>query len=47
MRRFASERPRHRFGKVPYQAEDFGLDADRIRGRFAAYARRFDLGWSA
>jgi hypothetical protein len=44
MRSHAARRPRHQFGKVAYRPEDFGLDAARIRERFAAYRRRFALG---
>ncbi len=47
MRRHVERRPRHQYGKVAYTPEDFGLDAGRIRERFARYTRRFELGRSA
>jgi hypothetical protein len=36
-------RPRGQHGRHDYEAEDFGLDPDQIRGRFATYIERFDV----
>lgn len=41
MRAWMAERPRHRFGKHEYAAEDFGMTDAWIAGRFKAYIERF------
>jgi hypothetical protein len=38
------EHAQDRHGIHRYTPEDFGLDADRIRARFAFYSRRFEVG---
>jgi hypothetical protein len=44
MARHARENPQGRHGEHRYRLEEWGLDAQRVRERFAAYAARFGLG---
>ncbi len=41
MRRWMDERPRHKFGKHEYTAEDFGMTEAQIAERFKGYIARF------
>lgn len=41
--RWSQEHPRTKHGVHEYTAEEFGLDAGRLRRRFAAYTERFDV----
>ena len=43
MRAFRGENPQHKHGAHAYRAEDWGLDADEIRERFAPYIEAFDV----
>jgi hypothetical protein len=41
MRTYLDAHRRDRHGRIDYRAEDLGLDAEELRGRFAAYSARF------
>jgi hypothetical protein len=43
MRAFRGENPQHKHGVHAYGVEDWGLDADEIRERFAPYIEAFDV----
>lgn len=43
MRRYLAANPHHHLGRHDYQLEDYGLRADRLARRFAAYKRRFEV----
>lgn len=43
MTRFLAANPQHKHGVHRYRLEDFGLDADRERLRFADYVRAFQI----
>lgn len=43
MRRFLAETPQHKLGKHKYTLEQFDLDEETLRRRFAVYYKRFGL----
>jgi hypothetical protein len=43
VQRWIDEHPRTKHGEHTYTAEEFGLDADRLRERFRFYMDRFDV----
>ena len=43
MRRFLSDNPRGKHGAHHYSLDDFGLELDAIRARFARYCRAYDV----
>ncbi len=43
MQAWRRERPKNLHGEHRYEASQFGLSAEGIRDRFAAYRRRHDL----
>jgi LPS sulfotransferase NodH len=43
MEDWQKQHPQTKFGVHRYRAEDYGLDAKRLRERFAFYTRRFDV----
>lgn len=43
MRAVLDAHPQHKHGHHRYRAEDFGLDEERVRARFAPYLARFSL----
>lgn len=43
MRGFLADNPRGKHGSHRYELEDFGIDLDQIRERFADYCRAYDI----
>ncbi|MDH3726154.1 MAG: sulfotransferase, partial [Myxococcales bacterium] len=43
MRGFLADNPRGKHGSHNYELEDFGIDLDQIRERFADYCRAYDI----
>jgi len=43
MRAYLAAKPRAKHGAHRYQPADFGIDPERLRARYAAYAERFDV----
>lgn len=43
MRRYLADNPKGKHGQHRYAVEQFGLDKDVIKERFADYCRDFDL----
>jgi hypothetical protein len=43
MQRWVDDHPKDQHGAHTYTAEEFGLDPDRLRSRFAFYTRRFGV----
>ncbi|MDH3200436.1 MAG: sulfotransferase [Myxococcales bacterium] len=43
MRRFLVDNPREKHGSHRYELEDFGIERDQIRERFAGYCRAYDI----
>jgi hypothetical protein len=47
MQDWAGENPRGKHGEHRYRLEDFGLDPDEVRARYAFYRKRFDVAEGA